>query len=269
MMPGALAQGKILRIAFVAFALAVPAAADEASRDKRISELQSFLGKKEKDLARLTSLHSEKLKKADPLVREVEQQKDLGRRGWFEQRALEKNLAKLRPQLEEIERIAAERRAVREEAFAAASAIVSEIESAMEEGLDRLKVENGPAARGKLVESLKELERERRAFQGKASRLMPTLPLPADLPADAPWSDEMAEDICGAYEAAVARLETEREDLLKEQRLRRSLAENLPDTAGSSEGESRLKVALAETEHKLRNFREKLAGQCAGRDEEK
>lgn len=262
-------QGRILRIALAAAAIAASAVADDGARDKRIAELRVFLAKKEKELVRLTSLHSDKLRKADPLAKEVEKQKELKSRGWFEQRALEKNLAKLRPQLEEIERVAAERRAAREESFAAASAIVSEIESALEDGLNRLRDEENPDERQRLIGSLVGLDRERKIFQGKANRLMPAIPLPADLPADVPWSDEMAEDICSAYAAAVARLETEREDLLKEQRLRRSLAENLPDAPASAESEPRLKVALAETERKLANFRDKLIRQCVGQAEER
>lgn len=235
------------------------AAAAAAGPEQRLADLRSFLSRKEGELAQLTTLHDRQLKEADALAREVEAQKEKPDRNWFEQRAVEKNLARLRAELQEIERGAVRERAVKEEAFAAAAAVVSELESLLDADLGRLRDRTDPGAREKLLERVQATEKERRAAQRKMNDLTPSIPLPADLPPNVPWTREMIEDQKRACEAVLARLGAERDSLRDEERLRDRFAEAVAGatTAEDSGRRQRVEARLAEVERDLARFKAK------------
>lgn len=258
-------------------ALAASAAgAPELTRDQklqRVEELKVFFAARERELARLAAAHREKTKEAEALGTQVDALKAKANRSWMEQRDLEKLLASGRVRLEEMEKLAAREAETREEAFAAAAGLVAEYESFMEEDLVRLHELAGPgsatvaassgaAERAQLTDRLLVYERERRQYQGRMNALAPAAPVPVEIPSGAKWTKEMIEDQRRAWEAVVARLQADRNQLVQEQGLRRALAEALPGstvTADSAAADSRLAARISELDGKIALYRDKLA----------
>ncbi|MEK7475034.1 MAG: hypothetical protein AAB152_05305 [Candidatus Coatesbacteria bacterium] len=263
-------------------AASAPAAGPvELTRDqklRRVEELRTFLTGRERELARLVAAHREKTKEAETLGRQVDALKAKPNRSWMEQRDLEKLLAGGRVRLEEIERLAEQETGTRDEAFAAAAALVAEYESFMQEDLVRLRDLAGPvsatplsasasAERRALTDRVLVYERERRIFQGKMNALTPANPMPIEIPRSAKWTKEMIEDQRRAWEAAIARLQADRNQLVQEQGLRRALAEALPGatvTADSAAADSRLAARVEDLDRKIALYRDKLARLSGG-----
>src|SRR6185503_19576869 len=111
------------------------------AREQKVAELKAYLAQKESELGRLAAQHRQQLKDADDLGRKVAAQKERQDGGWFGQGAVERNMARLRAQLEDIEKVTARETEVREEAFAAASAIVLELEEFLDRALRDLPAE--------------------------------------------------------------------------------------------------------------------------------
>jgi len=259
------------------YALAAPAAGPAGlSRDqklRRVEELKTFLAGRERELARLVAAHRDKTKEAETLGRQVDALKAKPNRSWMEQRDLEKLLASGRVRLEEIERLAEKQAETRDEAFAAAAALVAEYESFMEEDLVHLRDLAGPvsstslsgaasAERRQLTDSVLLCDRERRTYQGKMNALTPAIPIPIEIPRGATWTKEMIEDQRRAWEAAIARMQADRNQLVQEQGLRHALAEALPGSTvmgDSAAADSRLAARIAELDGKIALYRGKLA----------
>jgi len=228
------------------------------AREQKVTELKAYLAQKEAELARLTVQHRQQLKDADELGHTVAAQKERQDGSWFGQGSVERNMARLRAQLEEIEKVTARETEVREEAFAAASAIVVELEDFLDLAMHDLPAEG--ADRKKRVERVLLLERDRRIYQGKMNALTPEIPLPAELPTSVNWTAEMVEDQRRVYEAAIARLQADREQLNQQQRLRSQLAESVSATMAEDSATVRARTAdrIAEIDRKLRMYRLKL-----------
>jgi len=220
--------------------------------------LKAYLAQKEADLARLAAQHRQQLRDADELGRTVAAQKARQDGSWFGQGSVERNMARLRAQLEEIEKVTARETEIREEAFAAASAIVVELEDFLDLAMRDLPADG--ADRRKRVERVMALEHDRRTYQGKMNALMPEIPLPAELPASVNWTTEMIEDQRRVYEAAIARLQADREQFNQQQRLRIQLAESVSATVAGDSAAMRARSAdrMAEIDRKLRVYRTKL-----------
>jgi hypothetical protein len=201
----------------------------------------------------------------------------------MEQRELEKLLARGRVQLEDIEQLHEKETETRDEAFAAAAAVVAEYETFMQEDLVRLRDLAGPAPvpsvpaqsgapgeRQRLTDRVLVYERERRLYQGKMNSLTPANPMPIEIPSGATWTREMIEDQRRAWEAAIARLQAERNQLVQEQGLRRALAEALPGATVAGDGanaDAGLAARIAELDRRIKAYRDKLnrlAGSPAG-----
>jgi len=237
-----------------------------------IADLKIFLSEKEKELVQLVVERKGKLKEAEPLAAKVEAQKENENLGWFEKRTVEKNLARLRTRFEDIERVSAREDEVREEAFACAAAIVAELESSLERQLARLHEarraatllsdsgRDGKTERRQQIERVMALEKSRKLFQRKMNTLMPNIQVPDELPRDVPWSKEMIEDQQRAYEANIARFQSERELKIQERRLRRSLADALRSeaAAGDSESGRRIDAEIREYDRKIEIYKDKL-----------
>lgn len=253
-----LALGGGIMCAGVATAAAAAAAA-EPSREQKVADLKGYLARKETELSQLTAEHRTRLNDADALAGQVRAQKARGDAGFFEQRALEKNLGRLRVLYEEMEKVSGRVQDVREEAFAAAAAIVAELETSLEQDLVALRDLTDPAARRKAADRLLALERDRRVFQGKMNGFTPDIPVPRDLPAGVAWTPEMVEDQRRSWEATIARLQAEREQVVQERGLRRNLAEALPGAVRSdAAAEARLDARIADLDRKIRLYREKF-----------
>ncbi len=257
-----------------------PCGAAETGGSHVAPELKIFLSQKEQELAQLVAGRTNNLKEADTLARQVEAQKEKPNRDWFEQRALEKNLATLRAQLEDIERVTARERAVREEAFAYAAAIVAELETSLKRQFIKIQQQQREASRqreadrvvplrvliytftksGVAIERALVLDEERRVHQGKMNALQPHNPPFAELPKGVPWSKEMIEDQRRAYEEHIVRLKSEREQLLKEERLRESLADALPEMVGTDwmARKARINAQVVEYDRKIEIYQDKL-----------
>lgn len=243
-----------------------------SDREAVIVDLKSFLSEKETELAGLVAERTKKLSEAENLAKKVEARKERDDLGWFERRAVEKDLARLRTQFEDIERLTVSERETREEAFACAAAIVAELETSLERQLARLHEARAGAtvssetghepqtARRQEIDRVMALERDRNLHQRKMNALMPSIQVPAELPRDVPWSKEMIEDQGRAYEANIARLQAERELLVQELNLRRRLAGVLPDSARGSRSasEERIEVQIREYDRKIEIYRDKL-----------
>ncbi len=262
-------HGTILGIALVAVAVAwggraFGLAGDADQRARRIGELEVYLSLKEKELKRLKMDYTGKALTAEIQAKNMEEEEGRRNRSWFQQRALERDKAKLRSKLEEISRIDKNKRAVQEEAFAAAAALVGELESALESELMILRGEGSAETRESLIEKVQTLDNKRRSYQHRMNELMPSVPLPALLPAGVRRSREMAEDECMAYAAATARLGAEREDLLRERRLRTSLMETLADREKTREAAelSRIEGLLADNDRRLSGYRQRISERC-------
>ncbi len=238
---------------------AVAVAADRAA-EGRITELKAFLAKKERDLAGLSSERMRQLQGMEKLAKEVERQKADQNPGWLERRSLERNMARLRDQAEDVKKLSDREGRVRDEALAGATAIVAELEVQLENVLLELRdAGEGGSVRRALAERVLDLERERRFYQGKANGLMPELRLPADLPRGVKWTPEMVEDQRRSIEAAAARMEAELSLLLQERRLSRLMVEVLPEAAGGQNPvgvDARIKFL----ERGVGKCRKKLAG---------
>lgn len=228
------------------------------AREQKVAELKGYLAQKEAELARLTAQHRRQLKEADELGRLVATQKERQDGSWFGQGAVERNMARLRAQLEDIEKVTARETEVREEAFAASSAIVLELEEFLDRALRELPAE-GPD-RARRVERVMALERDRKTYQSRMNALMPDLPLPAELPTTVSWTKEMVEDQRHVYEAAIARLQADREDLNQQQQLRIQLAASVSATVAVDSAAARARTAarIAEIDRKLKLYRTKL-----------
>ena len=241
-------------------------AVTEPAREQNVADLKAYLAQKENDLSQLTIEHRGRVADADALARQVKAQKGHPDAGYFEQRALEKNLARLRVLYEDLEKVSVREQEVREEAFAAAAAIVAELETFLEADLLGLRDQTDPAARHRQADRVFQLERDRREFQGRMNALTPEIPVPRDLPAGVTWTPEMVEDQRRSWEATIARLQAEREQLVQEQALRRNLAEALRDGGKAADGTVRMDAAttarmearVADLDRKIRLYREKF-----------
>ncbi len=242
-------------------------------KDSIIAGLKAFLSRKEGELVQLVAVRKKKLKEADALAKQVEEQKERGDLGWFERRAVEKDLARLRTQFEDIERVTVKERAVREESFACAAAIVAELETSLERQLADIKRQRMSASlfdsesrreiqsgRQQRIERVRALEKSRGIYQRRMNALMPRIQVPGELPTDVPWSKEMIEDQRRSYEASIARFQSERELLLQERRLRRSLADVLPEVPknGRAASEKRIEKRIREYDRKIEIYKDKL-----------
>jgi hypothetical protein len=245
-----------------------PAEPTREEKLRRVGELKVYFEGRERELARLVAAHRDRSKEAETLFRQVDALKAKPNRSWMEQRDLEKLLAKGRVQLEAMDRLSSKENETRDEAFAAAAALVAEYESFMEEDLGKLAGESAvtPAERKGLTDRLLVYERERRLYQARMNALTPANPMPAEIPSGAKWTREMIEDQRRAWEAAVARLQAERNQLLQEQGLRHALAEALPGatvTADSAAADARLAARIAELDRQIKAYRGKL-GRLSG-----
>lgn len=242
-------------------------AADLGSRERKVADLKVFLADREKELASLVALHETKVRETEALGRQVDGLKARAGRSLLENQRLEKLLARGRTQLEEIERSESRQHEVREEAFAAASAIVLELEDFLQFDLGRLRDVPEPAARQALVDRVIALDRDRRAYQDRMNALAPAIPPPADIPAGVTWTPEMLEDQRRSYEAAITRLEEERSRLARELGIRESLSAAVAKSGARDRTSLRLKASIGEIERRIRQYREKharLAGSPAG-----
>jgi hypothetical protein len=219
-----------------------------------------FLANKEKELSQLVSERQAKNKEADDLSGRVEKQKERKDPGWFERRAIEKDLGRLRTLLESIEPLTARERDVRNEAFTCASAIVLVLEGALE----RLLADLQDRQKRKLVgegdvERIRALEKERRLFQGKVNALMPEIPLPAELPKGVAMSQAMIEDQRRNYEASIARLVDGRAQAVQERRLEDIREDTLPEASVDKAAKrARHDAKITEFGGKIRSYQEKL-----------
>lgn len=237
-----------------------PAGAAEPTREQKIVDLKAYLAQKETALTQLTAEHRTRLNDADALAGQVRARKARGDTGYFEQRALEKSLARLRVLYEDMEKVSGREQEVREEAFASAAAIVAELETLLETELVALRDLTDPAARRKMADRVLGLERDRRAYQNRMNALTPEIPVPRDLPAGVTWSPEMVEDQRRSWEATIARLQAEREQLVQERGLRRNLAEALPGSVrADASADARVDARIADLDRKIRMYREKFS----------
>ena len=229
------------------------------SRKESVRVLGEYLKIKEAELAQLVVERKKVQREADALAPQVKAQKERTDLSWFERKSLERNMGRLRAQLESIEKTTAREREVRDQAFACAAAIVAELEDSLNAALGQLyeQQKNGGSTADQ-VEKVMALEKERKLIQRKADGLRPEIPIPAELPTGVPWSKEMLEDQRSAYEANIARLLDEREQLVREKELRKSLGSMLPGSKGSdAESMTRLDVKIAEYDRKITMYREK------------
>jgi len=242
------------------------AATERNEAEKRVAELKFYLAGREHVLASVGAERKAMLKQADSLAGRVESQKEKEDRSWFEQRAVEKNMARLRTLLQEIQELSAREQDVLDEALAAAAALVAEIEDVLEKDLVELRRNGGGDGKGRKVEGVLALEKERKIYQAKLNSLMPSLELPLDLPPGVSWTKEMIEDQRRAYEASMARLQAEKQLLLQEKRLRGLIKDAVPGVAGAeSEGAGRIEARIADLDRKLTLCRDKLARIDSGR----
>lgn len=230
-----------------------------AARERKVADLKVFLADREKELASLVGLHETKVRDAEALGRQVDGLKARAGRSLLENQRLEKLLARGRTQLEDIERSESRQREVREEAFAAASAIVLELEDFLQHDLAGLRDAQEPAARQALLDRVIGLDRDRRAYQDRMNALAPAIPPPAEIPAGVTWTPEMLEDQRRSYEAAITRLEEERSRLSRELQTRESLSAAVAKPGTRDAASVRLKAEIADRERKIKSYREKNA----------
>lgn len=275
--PGRIVRA-IMALAVMASGPAWPAGTGEVNV---VAELKVFLSQKEAELAQLVVERKTKLREADLLAKKVEGQKERKNPNWFERRVIARNLSKLRTEFSVIERVTVREQTVREEAFACAAAIVAELESSLERQLTRLHREQRVDAdlkrrykrvvpfkvhlysftkTGAAIERAMALEKERKFYQHKMNELTPHIPIPAELPKGVEWSKEMIEDQRSAYESNIARLQSEREQLVQEKRLRKNLADTLAKEikAGSEMFQSRIDTQVVDYDRKIRMYQKRL-----------
>ena len=229
--------------------------------ERRIAELKTFLDGKERELSGFLAERVDKMREMEALAREVETRKRNKNPGWLEQRAIEKKMARLRTKAEEVKKLNDREREARDDALAAAAAVVSEVEGQLEMTLVEVREASEGASRDRLVRQALELEKERKVYQGRLSALMPAMRVPPDLPVGAERTPEMIEDQRRSYEAAIARMQAERDILVQEKRLGRLLAETMPEVAVGDErlNPSRLDSLIAVIDRSIVKCRNKLA----------
>jgi len=229
------------------------------SRRESVRALREYLKIKEAELAQLVVERKKVQREAGTLASQVKTQKERQDLSWFERKSLERNMGRLRAQLELIEKTTTKEREVRDQAFACAAAIVAELEDSLNAALASLyeRQKGGESTAGQ-VEQVMRLERERKLMQRKADGLRPEIPIPAELPTGVPWSKEMLDDQRSAYEANIARLLDEREQMVREKELRKSLDSMLPGSReADSESMKRLDARIADYDRKIAKYREK------------
>jgi hypothetical protein len=229
------------------------------TRRESVRALREYLKLKEAELAQLVVERKKVQREAESLAPQVKAQKERTDLSWFERKSLERSMGRLRAQLESIEKTTARERDVRDQAFACAAAIVAELEDSLNAALGRLyEQQKSGGSTADQVEWVMDLEKERKLIQRKADGLRPEIPIPAELPTGVPWSKEMLEDQRSAYEANIARLLDEREQLVREKELRKSLGSVLPGSKGAdAESMTRLDARIAEYDRKIAMYREK------------
>ena len=260
-------MGKIgAKIAKMTLVLAISACqaltwADSDGGGKRIAELKVFLDRKEGELLLLSSERVKKMESMESLARDLESRKAKKNPGWFEQWTIGKKMARLRAQAGEVKKLDDQERDARDDALAAAAAVVSEVEGQLEVTLVELRDAGEGASRRRLISRALELERERKMYQERLGALMPAMRVPPDLPAGAERTPEMMEDQRRSYEAAIARMQAEKDILAQEKRLARLLAETMPEVAAGDErlNPARLDLRMAVIDRSIAKCREKLA----------
>lgn len=235
--------------------------ADTDGGGRRIAELKSFLERKEGELLLLSTERVAKMQAMESLARELEGRKANRNPGWFEQWSIGKKMARLRARAGEVKKLNDRERDARDDALAAAAAVVAEVEGQLEVTLVELRDSGEGPSRRRLIGRAIELERERKMYQGRLGALMPAMRVPPELPAGAERTPEMMEDQRRSYEAAIARMQAEKDILAQEKRLARLLAETMPEL---SAGEERLNPAkldskMAVIDRSIAKCREKLA----------
>lgn len=254
------------RIAKMTLLLAISAGpalvwADADGGGRRIAELKGFLERKEGELRLLSAERVGKMKAMELLARELEGRKAKKNPGWIEQWSIEKKMARLRAQAGEVKKLNDRERDARDDALAAAAAVVAEVEGQLEVALIELRDAGEGPARRKLIIRALEMERERKVYQGRLGALMPAMRVPPDLPAGAERTPEMLEDQRHSYESAIARMQAERDILAQEKRLARLLAETMPEVAAGDVrlNPGRLDTRMALLDRSIAKCREKLA----------
>jgi hypothetical protein len=236
-------------------------------REESIAELKALFARKEKELASLRSERMRKLAKAEPLSKRVQDRKEGENRGVLDSMSGEKDMARLRAMLQEIEKLSASEEQARTDAWACSGAIVEELEALLDEVLARGEAAGRPGLR----ERVRELERERRYYQGRMNALTPSLRVPRDVPRTAAWTDEMREDLKHAAEAGIARLQDEKAQYLQEKRLREQLIKAVPEAVDEKdrEGLRKIETRIAELDREIEGYRRKLELMKAGGTEKR
>ncbi len=238
---------------------AVPAG---ATGDRKVVDLKSFLESKERELTSVSSERVRRMGEMEKLAGDVEARKKKSNPGWLGQKIIEYKMARLRAQAGQIKKLSDREREVRDDALAAAAAVVAELEGQLEVALVELRDRKADGAeREKMVTGVLGLERERKLYHGRLGALMPTVAVPPDLPKGAERTPEMLDDQRRNYEAAIARMQAERDILAQEKRLGRLLRETLPAVAQGDErlNPERIDSRIAGIDRNIRECREKLA----------
>jgi len=238
----------------------VPAWA-ESTGGKRITELKVFLEKKERELKLLSTERVAKMQAMESLARDLEARKAEKNPGWLAQWSIGKKMARMRAQAGEMKALNDRERDARDDALAAAAALVAEVEGQLEVTLVELRDAGEGASRKALINRALEMQRERKMYQGRLGALMPAMRVPPDLPVGAEQTPEMIEDQRRSYDAAIARMQAEKDILVQEKRLGRLLAETMPEMA-DGDGRmdpARLDVRMALIDRSIAKCRNKLA----------
>ena len=260
-------MGKIgARIAKMMLLLAISASpalvwAGSDGGGSRSAELKGYLERKEGELLVISGERVGRMKTMELLAKDLEARKEKKNPGWFEQWTIAKKMARLRAQAGVVKKLNDRERDARDDALAAAAAVVAEVEGQLEVVLMELRDAGEGSSRKKLVSRALELERERKVYQGRLGALMPAMRVPPDLPAGAERTPEMMEDQRRSYEAAIARMQAEKDILAQEKRLVRLLAETMPEVAAGDERMDpvRLDSRMAVIDRSIAKCREKLA----------
>lgn len=261
---GGFGHAKIAKMVLVLTIAVSPvfAAPEGVSGVRPVSELKSFLDRKERELTAVSAERLRRMQEMEKLALDVEARKKEGKTGWLSQKLLERKMAKLRVQAGNIKELSDRERDIRDDALAGASAVVTELEGQLEVMLVELR-DHPPAgaARKKLVDQALGLERERKHYHGRMGALMPGVRVPPDLPRGAEKDPGMLEDQRRNYEAAIARMQAERDVLAQEKRLGRLLAEAIPGGLPRDErlDPGRVDARMKVLDREIRECRGKLA----------
>jgi len=254
------------RIAKMMVVLAITACSSLAWSDadgggRRSTELKSLLERKEAELLLISSERVAKMQKMELLARELEIRKSKKNPGWFEQWSIGKKMARLRAQAGEVKKLNDRERDARDDALAAAAAVVAELEGQLEVVLVELRDAGDGNSRKKLISHALDLERDRKVYQGRLGALMPAMRVPPDLPVGAERTPDMVDDQRRSLEAAIARMQAEKDILAQEKRLARLLAETMPEVAAGDErlNPAKLNSRIAVIDRSIAKCREKLA----------